>query len=99
MKKDNHLKLQRKEVLKVRILILLVIIVEIKEIHPMSIGVRMQIRMQSQNPWLTVKSAISKDIRHINIGLEAQRYLNLKDTTTTTRSMDIEHLSVDLSPR
>ena len=38
-----------------------------------------------------------KDIKHMNVGLEPQRYPNLKDTATTTRSMDIEHLSEDLS--
>ena len=63
----------------------------------MSVGARMLIRMQSQNPWLTIKSATNKDIRHMNVEQEPQRYLSLKDTTTTTRSMDIEHLNVGLS--
>ena len=93
MKKENHPKLLKKEVLKVRIPNLLVIIVERKVIQLMSIGVR----MQSQNPWLTVKSAISKDIRHMNVGPESRRYPNLKDTTTTVRSMDIEHLNANPS--
>ena len=51
----------------------------------------------SQILWLTITSVTNKDIKHMNVGLEPQRYLNLKDTTTTTRSMDIEHLNVDLS--
>ena len=59
----------------------------------------MQIRMQSQNPWLTTKNAIRKDIRHMNVGLEQQRYQNLKDIATTVKSMDIEHLNVGLSQR
>ena len=63
----------------------------------MSRGVRMLIKMQSQNTWLTMKNAIYKDIRHMNARPEPQRYLNLKDTTTTSRSMDIEHLNVDRS--
>ena len=90
-------KLLKKEALKVRIPNLLVISMERKDIQLMSTGVRMLIRMQSQNPWLTVKNAINKDIRHMNVGLEPQRYLNLKDIATNTRSMDIEHLNVDLS--
>ena len=32
----------------------------------------------------------------MNVGPEPQRYPNLKDTTTTARSMDIEHLNADL---
>ena len=56
-------------------------------------GEKMLIRMQSQNLWITIKSAISKDIRQMNVVPKPQRYLNLKDTTTTARSMDIEHLS------
>ena len=63
----------------------------------MSTGVRMLIRMQSQNPWFTIKSAISKDIRHMNVGLEPQRYQNLKDIATITKSMDTKHLNADLS--
>ena len=70
---------------------------ERKDIELISIGVRMLITMQSQNPWLTVKSAISKDIRHMNVGPKPQRDLNLKKITTSARSMDIEHLNADLS--
>ena len=65
----------------------------------MFVGVRMQIKMQRQNPWLTVKSVIRKNIRHMNVGPEPQRYLNLKDTTRTTRRMDIEIFIVDLCLR
>ena len=70
---------------------------ERKDIQLMFVGVRMLIRMQSQNPWLIVKSAISKDIGHMNVEPEPQRYLNLKDIAITVRSMDIEHLNIDLS--
>ena len=51
----------------------------------MFVGVRIQIKMQS------------KDIRHMNVGLESQRYPNLKENSTTIRSMDIEHLNADPS--
>ena len=53
------------------------------------------VRMQRKNLWLTIKSAKSKDIRHMNVGPKPPRYPNLKDTTTTVRSMDIEHLNVN----
>ena len=89
----------KKETLKVRIPNLLIITVERKDIQLMSVGGRMLIRMQSQKPWITIKSEISKDIRHMNVGPEPQRYLNLKDTMTAARSMGIEHLNVDLSLR
>ena len=64
----------------------------------MFVGARMLIKMQSQSLWLTVTSATNKVIRHINAGPEPQMYLNLKDTTTTIRIMDIEHLNVYLIP-
>ena len=63
----------------------------------MFVGAIMLIRMQSQSFWHTVTSATNKDIRHMNARPKLQKYLNLKDTATTTKSMDIEHLSVDLS--
>ena len=53
--------------------------------------------MQRQNPWLTIKSATKKDIRHMNVGLGPQRYQNLKDIATTAKSMDIENLNADIS--
>ena len=31
----------------------------------------------------------------MNVGLESQRYQNLKDTITIVKSMDIEHLNAD----
>ena len=34
----------------------------------------------------------------MNVGLESQRYQNLKDTDTTIRSMDIEHLNAEPNP-
>ena len=43
------------------------------------------------------QKSINKDIRHMNVGPEPKIYLNLKDTSTTVRSMDIEHLNVDLN--
>ena len=55
----------------------------------------MQMRMQRQNPWHTIKSARRKDIKHMNVGRKSQRHQNLKDTIITVRSMDIEHLNVD----
>ena len=64
----------------------------------MFVGVSMQMRMQRQNPWHTVKSARSKDIKHMNAGPESQRHQNLKDTITTIRSMDKEPLNADPSP-
>ena len=33
----------------------------------------------------------------MNVGPKSQRHPNLKDTTTTIRSMDIEHLNADPS--
>ena len=70
---------------------------ERNDIQLMFLGARMLIRMQSQNPWLTIKNAINKDIKYMNAGPKSQKYLNLKDTATTTRSMDIENLNVDPS--
>ena len=60
----------------------------------MFVGVRMQIRIQRHYPWLTVKSAKSKDIRHMNVGPKSQRHLNLKDTTI---AINVEHLNADPS--
>ena len=97
MKKENHPKLQKKGVSKVRIPNLLVIIVERKCIQLMFVGARMLIKMQSQSLWLTITSATKNENRHMNARPEPKKYLNLKDTATTFRSMDIEHLSVDLS--
>ena len=57
--------------------------------------VRMKIKMQRQNLLLIVKSVKRKDIRHMNVGPESQRYPNLKDTAITIKSMDIEHLNAD----
>ena len=52
-------------------------------------------RIQRQNPWPTIKNERSKDIRHMNVGLESQRHPNLKHTAITIRSMDTEHLNAD----
>ena len=93
MKKENHPKLQRKEVSPN----LLVITVGRKDIHLMFVGERMQMRMKNQNPWHTIKSARNKDIKHMNVGPESQRYLSLKDTATTIISMDIENKNAYLN--
>ena len=70
---------------------------ERKDIQLMFVGEIMIIRIQSQSSWLTVTSATNKVIRHMNARPESQAHLNLKDTTTTVRSMDIENLNVDPS--
>ena len=53
----------------------------------------MQMRMKRQNPWHIVKSARSKDIKHMNARPKSQRHLNLKDIATTVKNMDIDHLN------
>ena len=56
---------------------------------------RMLIKMKSQSLWLTATSATNKVIKHMNVGPEPQMYLNLKETTTTVKSMDIEPLNAN----
>ena len=97
MKKENHPKLLKNEALKLRIPNLLVITVERKDIYLMSTRARMQMTIQRKSSWHIVKSARSKDIKHMNVGPKSQRQQNLKDTTTTVKSMDIENLNVDPS--
>ena len=63
----------------------------------MFVGSIMLIRMQCQSMWLTIRNAIDKDIKHMNVRPELQKYLNLKEIATTIRSMDIEHLNADPS--
>ena len=88
-------KTAEKEVSKVRILSLLVIIVERRDIHLMFVGARKKMIIQRQSSWHTIKNARSKDIRDKNVGPKSKGYQNLKDTITTVKSMDIEHLNVD----
>jgi len=87
----------KKGVTKVRIPDLLVIIMVRKDILLMCVGARMSINMKNLKPWVIVISAIRKDIRHMNVGLKPSRHQDLKVTTTTVRSMDIEHLNADPS--
>ena len=65
----------------------------------MFVGEKLLIRMQSQSLWLTITSATNKVIRHMNVGLEPQMYLNLKETATIIKSIDIKNLNVDPSPQ
>ena len=88
----------RKGKINVRTPNVLVIIVERKDIQLIFVGARMLIRMQRQSLWLTITSATNKAIRHMNVGPEPQVYLNLKDTATTIKSMDIGPLSANPSP-
>ena len=60
-------------------------------------GAKRPINMTNLKTWVIVISAISKEIRHMNVGLEPSRHQDLKVTTTTIGSMDIEHLNVDPS--
>ena len=59
---------------------------------------RMQINMTNLKTWVIVINVISKDIRHMNVGLEPLGHLYLKVTSTTIKSMDIESLNEDPSP-
>ena len=71
----------------------LVIIVVRKDILLMCAGVR----MQNLKIWVIVISAIRKVIRHMNARQEPCIDQDLKVTTTTAKSMDIEPLNADLS--
>ena len=95
MKKVSHPKLLKKETQKVRTLNLHVIIVERRDIHLMFAGARKQMTMQSLSSWHIVKNARSKDIRPKNVGAKSKGHQDLKDTVTTIKSMDIEHLNAD----
>ena len=76
----------------------LVIFVVRRDILLMCVGERMQINLTNLKTWVTIKSAKSKVIRHMNVGLEPLGNQDLKVTTTTVRSMDIKPLNVDPSP-
>ena len=70
MNEENHPRLVKKEVIKVRIQNPLVIFVVRKEILLMCTRERMSISMTNLKPWVTIISAISKDIRHMNARLK-----------------------------
>ena len=63
----------------------------------MCVGARMPISMTNLKIWVTVKSAIRKDVKHMNVGLKPLGHQDLKVTATIVRSIDIEHLNVDPS--
>ena len=69
-----------------------------RDILLMCVGVRMQISMKNLKTWVTIISARSKVIRHMNAKKEPCMHQDLKVSATTIRIMDIEILSVDLSP-
>ena len=58
----------------------------------------MKISMTNLKIWVTIISAINKVIKHMNARQEPCMHQDLKVTTTTVRSMDIEPLSADLNP-
>ena len=82
---------------KVRTLNPLVISMVKRDIPLMCTGERIPINMKNLKAWVTVTSAISKDIRHMIAGLELSRHQDLKVTTIIARSMVIELLSADQS--
>ena len=51
--------------------------------------------MKNLKEWVTIISEISKDIKNMNAGLEPLGHQDLKITTTTLKSIGIEHLNVD----
>ena len=55
-----------------------------------------QIRALNKNSWVTIISAISKDIRHMNIGPRPLPLKDLKDTSTIVRIMDIDYMNANL---
>ena len=69
LKKENHPKVLKKEVKKVRTQNLLVIIVVRKDILLMCAGERQQIRMLSRRAWVTTISRKNKVIKHMNVEL------------------------------
>ena len=75
----------------------LVIFVVRKDIFLMCAGARMSINMKNLKPWVTIISAKRKDIKHMNVGLKLSRHQDLKVTSTTIISLDIEPLNADPS--
>ena len=87
----------KKEMTKVITPNLLVIFVVRKEILLMCVRERMQISMTNLKTWVTIINTISKVIRHMNARHESCMHQDLKVTTTTVRSMDIEPSNAYLS--
>ena len=59
---------------------------------------RIQISMSNLRTWVTVISAISKVIRHMNVEPRPWTHKDLKVIAKTIKSMDIELLNVDPNP-
>ena len=57
----------------------------------------MSINMKNIKTWVTIISAISKDIKHMNVGLKPSGHQDLKVTTTIARRLVIELLSANQS--
>ena len=76
----------------------LVIFVVRKDILLICAEARMQISMENLKTWITLISARSKVIRHMNAKQKPYMHQDLKVTTRTVRSMDIDPSNVDLSP-
>ena len=83
--------------IKVRTLNPIVISMVKRDIPLMHAGARMSINMTNLRIWITITSAISKVIRHMNVELEPCMHQDLKATGTIVRNMDIEPLNVDQS--
>ena len=54
--------------------------------------------MKNLKIWVTIISAINKDIRHMNAGPKPCIHQDSEDTARTVRSMDIEPLNADQIP-
>ena len=89
LKKDNHPKVVKKEVPKLRNQNLLVIIVVRKDILLMCAGARLQIRILSIRARFTAISATKKVIRDMNVEPRPCTLKDLKDIVITIRSMEI----------
>ena len=97
LKKESHLRLQKKEETKTRIPNLHAISVERKVIHPMSAEAKMLINMISLRVQATITSARNKVIKHMNAEPRLSGHKDLKVTSIIARGMDIEPLNVDQS--
>ena len=76
----------------------LVIFVVRKDILLMCARARKKISMTNLKTWVTITSAKRKVIKHMNAREEPCMHQDLKDTSTTVRSIDIEPLSADPNP-
>ena len=59
----------------------------------MFVGARLQIRILRKISWVTTTNVTNKDMRHMNAKPRHQAHKDLKVTTITTRSTDIECIS------